>query len=47
MLQKNWQKNVLCNPTRASDNTAHNVTAAASKNLKNLMSKLPELETFS
>ena len=47
MLQKNWQRNVLCNPTRASDITAHIATAAVSKNLKNLMSKLPELVTFS
>ena len=38
-------QNVLKNPIRALDITA-NVTAAASRNLKNVMKPLPELRTF-
>ena len=45
-VSKKMAKNVLSNPTRASDITANIATAAASKNPKNVMKTLPELITF-
>ena len=39
-------KNVSKNPGRAVDITANIATAAASRNAKNVMSTLPEIETF-
>ena len=43
---KKMAKNVLSNPTRALDLTAKIATAAASRNSKQALSKLPELITF-
>ena len=40
-------KNVLKNPGRALDITTNSATAAASRNLKNVLSTLPELISFS
>ena len=45
-VSKKMAKNVLKNPSRALDITANIVTAAASRNPKNVMSTLPELITF-
>ena len=43
-LSDKWARNVLGNPTRASDITAINATAAAaaSRNHKKVLSQLPE-----
>ena len=45
-VSRKMAKNVLNNPTRALDITANIVTAAASRNPKNVMKSLPELITF-
>ena len=45
-VSKRMAKNYLRKPRRALDYTANFATAAASKNLKNVMSTLPGLITF-
>ena len=45
-VSKKIAKNVLSNPGRALDLTAKIATAAASRNSKQALSKLPELITF-
>ena len=45
-VPKRMAKNYLKKPRRALDFTANFATAAASKNLKKVMSTLPELITF-
>ena len=45
-VSKKMAKNVLSNPGRALDLTAKIATAAASKNSKQALSRLPELITF-
>ena len=45
-VSKKMAKNVLSNPTRALDITADIATAAATRNPKNIMKRLPELITF-
>ena len=45
-VSKRMAKNVLKNPSRALDITANLASAAASRNSKNVMSKLPELITL-
>ena len=45
-VSKKMAENVLSNPGRALDLTAKIATAAASKNIKQALSTLPELLTF-
>ena len=45
-VSKKMAKNVLSNPGRALDLTAKTATAAASRNSKQALSKLPETITF-
>ena len=45
-VSKRMAKNVLSNPGRALDLTAKIATAAASRNSKQALSRLPELITF-
>ena len=42
-VSKLMVKNVVNNPRRALDITANNATAAATRNLKNILPSLPEL----
>ena len=45
-VSKKMAKNELKNPARAMDNTANFALAAASTNLRNVLSKVPELIAF-
>ena len=45
-VSKKLAKNVLSNPTKASDITANIATAAASRNPKKVLSSLPEVINF-